>query len=181
MDGSLREGINARIIARRIVSELTARGYDARLITPEEDDIPLSTRVKRVNDICQRVGSRKACVVSIHHDAMGYGKYWMPAQGWSVRCSKGRHAKNVSLGSQRLAECLFDEACKMGRQMRQPLLAQKYWVQDLAICRDTLCPACLTENFFMTNLDDLEFIKSEAGISAIVEAHVNALIKYSQL
>ena len=51
-DGKLLEYAYTREIARRIVSDLTDRGYDAELLVPEEDDIPLSERVRRVNEIC---------------------------------------------------------------------------------------------------------------------------------
>ena len=51
-DEKLLEYAYTREIAKRIVANLIDRGYDAELLVPEEDDIPLSERVRRVNEIC---------------------------------------------------------------------------------------------------------------------------------
>ena len=53
-DGQFREAIYAREIAKKLQADLIDRGYDAELLTPEEDDIPLSERVRRVNLACLR-------------------------------------------------------------------------------------------------------------------------------
>ena len=51
-DGTFLEASYNREIAKRIVIDLIDRGYDAQLLVPEDHDIPLSERVKRVNEIC---------------------------------------------------------------------------------------------------------------------------------
>ena len=43
----------------------------------------------------------------------------------------------------------------------------------------TKSPAVLVESLFMTNVDDVLFLKSETGIKAIVDIYVNAIIKYA--
>ena len=48
------------------------------------------------------------------------------------------------------------------------------------IDRKTLCPAVLTENFFMDGLD-LEFLQSRAGKQAVVGTHVEGIIEYLSL
>ena len=53
-DGSLREYAYVREIADRIAHELSARGYDAERIVRETVDVPLSERVRRVNEVCGR-------------------------------------------------------------------------------------------------------------------------------
>ena len=58
---------------------------------------------------------------------------------------------------------------------------QDFWVQNLAICRDTRCPAVLTENLFMDNKDDLAFMLSEAGIETIANLHINAIVRSLQV
>ena len=178
VDGKLREGRLARIIARAIVEDMQRRGYDASLLTPEDEDIPLRERVARVNQWCDKLGKRNVCVVSIHHDAMGDGKKWDKANGWSCRCSIGKNAQKVSVLSQLLADCLFEAAGQIGRRMLRQYPDKSFWVQNLAICRDTKCAAVLTENFFMTSQSDLAFLQSKEGTQKIVDAHVRALIKY---
>nr|DAH97458.1 MAG TPA: MurNAc-LAA [Caudoviricetes sp.] len=46
------------------------------------------------------------------------------------------------------------------------------------MCRDTNCPAILTENLFQDNKEDVDFLLSEKGKQAIVDVHYNAIIKY---
>ena len=43
-DGQFREPFYNREIARRVVSDLLNRGYDAELLVPEDDDISLAER-----------------------------------------------------------------------------------------------------------------------------------------
>ena len=47
-DGQFREPFYNREIARRVVSDLRDRGLDAELLVPEDDDMSLSERVRRV-------------------------------------------------------------------------------------------------------------------------------------
>lgn len=178
VDGTLREGVKAREIARAIVADLQRRGYDASLLTPEDGDVQLRERVSRANQWCDKLGKRNVCVVSIHHDAMGDGKKWDKANGWSCRCSIGKNAQKVSVLSQLLADCLFEAAGQIGRRMLRQYPDKSFWVQNLAICRDTKCAAVLTENFFMTSQSDLAFLQSKEGTQKIIDAHVRALIKY---
>ena len=48
-DGRFREYKYNREIARAVVEHLQLRGYDAELLVPEEEDIPLKERVRRAN------------------------------------------------------------------------------------------------------------------------------------
>lgn len=54
-DGKYQEWAWSREMADAIVRELTRLGYDARLLVPERDDIPINkgadSRVNRVNQI----------------------------------------------------------------------------------------------------------------------------------
>ncbi len=55
-DGKLLEYAYTRELARQIVKILQSRDYDAELLVPEDDDIPLSERVRRTNAHCQALG-----------------------------------------------------------------------------------------------------------------------------
>lgn len=57
-DGKFREAFYNREIARRVVSDLRDRGLDAGLLVPEDDDVPLAERVRRVNAACFLLGKR---------------------------------------------------------------------------------------------------------------------------
>ena len=46
------------------------------------------------------------------------------------------------------------------------------------MCRDTKCPAVLTENMFQDNEEDVKLLLSEDGKQRIVDTHVNGIINY---
>ena len=54
-DGRLLEYTQNRLLAGRIVTALQARGLDASLLVPEEADIPLPERCRRVNEWCRQL------------------------------------------------------------------------------------------------------------------------------
>ena len=78
-DGRLLEYAYTRGIARRIVSALTTQGHDAELLVPEQEDISLPERCRRVNDWCLRLGKDNVILISIHINAAGHGDRWMNA------------------------------------------------------------------------------------------------------
>ena len=172
-DGRLLEWKYSREIAAEVVKRLKTMDYNAQQLVTEENDISLSVRCKRVNDICKHFGASNVLVVSIHCNAAGADGKWHDARGWQACVSL-----NASTKSKQLACYLFDAAQNEGLKMRSPKLGQKWWPQNLAICRDTNCPAVLTENLFQDNLSDVEFLLSDKGREAIVNLHVNGIINY---
>lgn len=176
-DGRLREYAYCREIAAALVERLQAAGYDARLLVPEPNDVPLDkgvdSRVKRVNGICTRLGASNVLLVSIHCNAAGSKGQWLTARGWSVFVSQ-----NASQKSKWLAESLADAAAAQGLKVRKPLATQKYWEKSLAICRETLCPAVLTENLFQDNKQDVEYLLSPAGKAAVIQLHFDGIQNY---
>ena len=172
-DGRLLEWKYSREIAAEVVKRLKTMDYNAQQLVTEENDISLSVRCKRVNDICKHFGASNVLVVSIHCNAAGADGKWHDARGWQACVSL-----NASAKSKQLASYLFDAAQVEGLKMRSPKPGQKWWAQNLAICRDTLCPAVLTENLFQDNLADMEYLLSDEGRKAIVNLHVNGIINY---
>ena len=172
-DGRLREYKYAREIAAEVVKRLKAQGYNAQQLVTEENDISLGTRCKRVNDICKHFGVSNVLLVSIHCNAAGADGKWHDARGWQACVSL-----NASTKSKQFACYLYDMAQVQGLKMRSPKPGQKWWAQNLAICRDTNCPAVLTENLFQDNLADVDFLLSEKGREAIINLHVEGIINY---
>ena len=171
-DGRLREWAYTRKIADRVITELRTKGIDAERIVKEMVDIPLSVRCRRANTIYRESGGN-AILVSIHCNAAGVGSDWLPAHGWSVFISD-----NASTNSKKLAICLAEVAIQKEVFVRQPTPEQLFWIQNLAICRDTNCPAILTENFFQDNQEDVEFLLSEEGIRMVTQIHVEGVMNY---
>lgn len=171
-DGRLMECAYTREIADMIVFELRKKGIDAERIVKEDTDVPLSERCRRANDIYKESG-KKAILISIHCNAAGNASVWMNARGWSVFVSN-----NASANSKKLANCLAEAANSIPVPVRKPMPGQLYWQQNLAICRDTNCPAVLVENFFQDNKEDVEYLMSPEGKRDVVRIHVDGIIKY---
>ena len=183
-DGTLLEYAYTRDLARQIVATLKARGYDSELLVPEDDDIPPSERVWRVNEICLTyepscpapTGHSNVILISLHINAAGDGTKWMNATGWSCYTCKGQTE------SDRLADCLYKAAEQI---LKNQVIRTDYardgdadWEENFYILRHTQCPAVLTENFFMDSRSDLEYLQSRAGKQAVVDTHVEGIIDY---
>lgn len=171
-DGLLKEYAYTREIVKRVFNSLKELGYEPYILVPEINDISLNTRVKRANNIYNASG-KKAILVSIHCNAAGADGKWHSANGWSVFV-----AQNASANSKRLANCLKKAADDQKLKVRIQYPNKSYWVQSLAICRDTNCPAVLTENMFQDNKEDVQFLLSEEGKKKITELHVKGIINY---
>lgn len=169
-DGSLREYAYTREIARRIVQALTAEGFDAERIVTEENDISLKERCARVNAVCRKLGTQNVLLISIHNNAAGSGGQWLTARGFSAHVSL-----NASYRSKHLAKCLWQAALDNGLRGNRSVPSEMYLAQNLAMCRDTLCAAVLTENLFQDNREDVAFLLSEDGKKAVTAAHVQGI------
>ena len=174
-DGKLLEYAYTRELARQIVKILQSRGYDSELLVPEDNDIPLSERVRRTNAHCQAFGKTNVILISIHVNAAGDGSKWMNATGWSCYTCKGQTE------SDRLATCLYDAAIKNfpDKRIRTDFSdADSDWEEGFYILKKSLCPAVLTENFFMDKLSDRDYLQSEVGKQAIVDTHIEGIAEY---
>lgn len=175
-DGSLREWQYTRERVQEIHKVLTQRGVKSFVLVPEENDISLSTRVARANEFCRKFGTKNVCLVSIHCNASGMGE-WKTAKGWSVWTSRGQTQGD------KLADELYAVATKVFAEEGRKVLADKSdkdgdWESNFTILAKTKCSACLVENFFMDNKDDLAYLQSEGGKDAIVDVVVQGVINY---
>ena len=175
-DGKLLEYAYTRELARQIVTTLKARGHDAELLVPEEDDIPLSERVRRTNAHCQALGKSNVILISLHLNAAGDGTKWMNATGWSCYTCKGQTE------SDRLADCLYKAAEQI---LKNQVIRTDYardgdpdWEENFYLLRKSLCVAVLTENYFQDCLSDVQFLQSRAGKQAVIDTQVEGIIEY---
>lgn len=172
-DGSLREYKYAREIAERVVSELKKQGFDAERIVTEENDISLKERCRRVNALCDKLGTKNVILVSVHCNAAGNGSQWMNARGWEAWTSVGETTAD------KLATCLYEEAEKEGFKIRKDMTdGDPDKEGHLYILKHTVCAAVLTENLFQDNTEDVAFLLSEQGKEAITRVHVKGIIKF---
>lgn len=177
-DGRLLEWKYTREIAVEVVKRLRAQGYDADLVVPEDADVSLTERANRVNAYCSRLGTANVAFVSIHCNAAGNGP-WMNARGWEAWTSVGQTQGD------KLAECLYDAAEEVLKPLSPniPIRVDKTdgdrdKESNFTVLTKTKCAACLTENMFMDNREDVEWMLSPCGRDAIARIHVEGLKKY---
>lgn len=163
----------ARDVVQRIAAKLNSVGVRVHILVPENTDIPLYLRTQRANLLSKQHGSKNCLLVSVHLNAAGNDSKWHNATGFSSWV-----APNASNNSKRLAQLLFDEADFVGLKGNRCVPACRYWVGNYAIVRDTHCPAVLTENLFMDNKFECDYLLSEVGKNALVEVHVFAILNY---
>nr|DAW00965.1 MAG TPA: Cell wall hydrolase autolysin [Caudoviricetes sp.] len=181
-DGKLLEYKYGREICAEVVKRLVAEGYDAELTTTSEKEPGLTKRVNIVNAICNKLGTKNVCMVSIHVNAAG-NCGWYDATYWCAYTSKGQTQGD------KLADCLYDAA----ERVLPPLFPEipknkliKYDMSDgdrdiesnFTVIHKTKCAACLTENFFMDNKANVDWLLSPCGRDAIVRLHVQGIKEY---
>lgn len=166
-DGAFREYLWNREIADLVCDDLGIDGYDVSLVVTETNDIPLITRVNRVNAVYKEHGSSDVILVSIHSNAAGNGKDWMEAKGWSCYTTKGETK------SDRLAECLYDsfERSFPDRKIRKDMQdGDRDWEENFYIIQKSKCPAVLIENFFYDNKEECHWLMQDAVKVRIAKA-----------
>lgn len=192
-DRKLREYAYNREIATRIVAALKASGIDAERIVTEETDISLGERCRRVNQWCNKLGKSNVLLISVHVNAAGSTGTWRTAGGWSAYTTRGKtKSDDVATLLYESAQALltkYADIMKKGKEsgvydQKQKPFRTDYTdgdpdhEADFYIIKNTACPAVLTENLFMDNRSDMEFLLSEEGKQTITDIHVLAIKKY---
>lgn len=174
-DKKLQEWSWCREIVNMISQELNNQGIKNTILVPEDNDVSITTRIKRANEINSK---EKSVLISVHLNAAGGDGDWHSAKGWSVFCSK-----NASSNSKKLAAIMTDYAVNNKMTGNRSVPKEKFWTwswtkNDIGILKQTNCPAVLTENFFMDNKEDYAYLLSNEGKKEIVNLHVQAIKQY---
>lgn len=180
-DGKLLEYKWCREIVQMIAERLHKLGIKYYIVTPELNDVGLTVRANRVN---ARVTANKAkgistILFSVHVNAAGNGSQWTKATGWECWTTKGKTK------SDDLAECLYDAAEEYLKIFDIKMRTDKSdgdrdKENNWTILYKSNCPCVLTENLFMDNKDECEFLLSDYGKSAIANLHTKAVILWCQ-
>ena len=164
-DGSvLNEGEVNRAIVDRLVKLCAANNIDHVNLVDTQEDISLSDRVSKANQIAK--ASDKPCIyVSIH--ANGFSDE--SANGWEVYTSPGKTK------SDHIATVLFSKAKDefQGYRMRQSTSdGDPDKEANFYVLIHTSMPAILSENFFMTNYNEChKLLMSDSGRDRIAKIH----------
>ena len=162
-----------RAIAKPLVDRLKKMGYDAQLIVPEDNDVSLGERCRRVNKVCDEVGAKNCIFISIHANASSNCETFQKPSGWSAFVYY--HSSNAS---KRLAQCLFDEAQKKKLLGNRSIPPEHYWQSGFFVLKNTKCPAVLTENLFYDNEAEYEVLCSEKGREEIIDLHIKGIVRF---
>lgn len=170
------EAIYTRDIASKVVLELNKLGYKAELLTPEFNDISLLERVHRVNVKCQSLGKKNVICVSIHCNAAGDGKDWQKVTGWEIWTSEGKTDSDILADHFIMMAKRHFDGQTIREWKKEPGEGDKE--KNFTILKSTLCPAVLTENFFMDSKNDVKYLLSMEGRNAVIRCHVDAIVSY---
>lgn len=172
-DGRHREYSWTRMFAERLLCVLSENGIDARRVVTETRDISISERCARVNAVCREYGKDNVVLLSVHNNAVGSDGQWKSARGWSAHVSM-----NASAKSKELASLLVGAVEARGIKVRKYAPSIPYWTQNLGICRDTNCPAVLTENLFQDNWEDVDLLRDETFLETLSSAYLEGIRRY---
>lgn len=178
-DKRIREYAYTREIVELLKPELEKAGIEYFIVTPEKRDVRLRTRVARANKKYEeyKKQGKHAFFISIHLNAAKNG-IWYTARGWSGWTSKGQTQGD------KLADCLYEAAHEILDPKKIQIRTDKWsdgdedWESNFTVLAETNCPACLTENFFQDNKEDVEYLLSDEGKQDIVKIHLEGIKKY---
>ena len=178
-DGKFREWAYSTEICQRVADELESYGFLVRLIKQKTYYGPskgLKQVVDDANAICNEYGAKNCIFVSIHVNASAKAG-WDVATGWSAYTTRGQN------NSDKLADCLYDAAeeilVPLGKKLRTDNSdGDRDHESNFYIIKYSNCICALTENFFMDNKDDVDFLLSDKGKETIVKVHIEGIKKY---
>lgn len=152
-------------IAERIAHKLGAMYIPNRLLVTEKEDIQLSERCRRVNNICRIHGKDNCILISIHANAGG-------GTGFEVFTSPG------NTKADEYATIMLDS---LKYSFPKEKIRTDYSDGDadkearFYMLQKSQCPAILTENLFMDNETDCRKLMDDNFREQIADAHVRAI------
>ena len=155
-----------RDVAKRLKAKLDAVNVETVMLVPEDTDISLSERCKRVNKICDNIGANNCILISIHANAGG-------GTGWECYTSPGYTKADdyATMLCEQFQKDFPDEKMRFDYSDGDPDKEEDFYV-----IKHTKCPAVLTENFFMDNEKDCYKMLDNDFRQKIAEAHYKAIL-----
>lgn len=183
-DGRFREYRFNRRVVKDAIPKLKEMGFNVIELIPEENDIPLNTRVSRINKYVKKYGVNNCIMVSVHANAAGSNDKWLTARGWSIWTTKGQN------DSDKLATCIYEAAKEnIGKDKnytaKTPIRTNfsdgdADYESNFTIIKGSLCPATLIENMFQDNKEDVKYLESKNGFNQIVKTLVDGIGSYAK-
>ena len=156
-----------REVVDQMLLLLEVKSLKSFQLVPEEEDVPLSTRVSRANQLFKT----NICVlVAVHSNAYGDGVRFTVPRGIES------YYYHSSEAGRKIAE-VFQENLVQVTGWRDRGVKRG----DFQIIRETLMPAILTEVGFYTNREQLEYLLDPDWRMRIAEAHVEAITEIEEI
>lgn len=156
------EGVFNRKVVQKLRNMLANAGIDYVTLVPEQEDVDLTRRVDRTNSLSRR---KPAMLISIHGNAGG-------GNGFEVFTTKGETK----------ADALAAVFCSTWEKLIPEFPVRKGPANtgpgkeaNFYILKNTHIPAVLTENLFMDNRANCEFMLSESGQQQIAQVHFQSI------
>ena len=174
-DGKFREYVFSRKVSNMIVEKLHKYDIDSIIINPEDEEVKLSIQAARINKLIEQYNSKYKDIILISpHVNAGPNNDWSNASGWTVFVYD-----KASKKSRKLARIMSEIAYnKYNLKGNRYIPESGYFEANFAILRQTNCPAILSENMFMTNRENVDFLVSKQGLEIISDLHVFSILEY---
>lgn len=150
----LAEGALNRAVVHGLAFRLHLSGIPCHIINPENEDISLLARVRRVNELARRYD---CFLLSVHHNAAED----TTARGFELFTSRGTTKSDTI--AEMIAHRFID--CYGAEWFRGASVLKKSKEAPFKILTNTRPPAILTEWGFMTNAEDRYRIARTEGIA----------------
>ena len=162
------EGVYNRLIVEGIKEALTSAGVKFDDIVNSQKDIPLKNRVDRANRLAAEAGPGNTLFISVHANAGG-------GNGYEVYTSKGES------DSDKIASNFMEfmaEAFPSHRGRKDTTDGDSDKEANFYVLKYTICPAILTESFFMDNYEEAQEMTTPEAIKKVVQAHLRTIYAF---
>lgn len=178
-DGKFREYAWGREINNLILEGLYENGIRALIVNPEVEEVKLSIIAARANKLYEQYKDKykKIILVSPHVNA-GPNSEWSNASGFTCYIYNKASKNSVKLASI-ISSLAYSDKYNLKGNRHVP--SEGFYRANFAILRQTVMPAILSENLFMTNKREVEFLSSKEGKEKIKNLHIESILKYTEI
>lgn len=162
------EGVWNREIVAKLKYALASAGVSVVDVVNSQEDVPLRDRVATANRYAEAHGVENALYISVHANA---GK----GNGFEVYTSKGQTTSD--LVADKYIDCMGEYF--PDRRARVDLTdGDKDKEANFYVLKNTICPAILTESFFMDNIEDAAEMMTYEGMEKVFQAHLKTIYAF---
>lgn len=170
----------SRNIVEGLEEELTNRNIEYEILSPEIRDVELLTRANRLQTLAYNAKQEdKECIlISVHLNVCPGDLKWQDTfYGWCVSSPIKNEAND------KLINCFNEAAKEVLSKYNKVILTDDdineiAWFNDYKMFGKADIPFILTANFYMDNLNEVDFLLSEEGKRAIIDIHIKGIEKY---